>query len=167
MKKSTIATSYECSKCKDTGIIYDAKTNSARICECEERRRYQKILEKSGISKNFQKIGFKEFETKTQLQKMAKSMAIEYLRSFKDSENERNNSIAFLGNCGAGKTHLSIAIANNLMAKNIGVLYMSYRETVTKIKQLVTDDRAYENAIDKYKNARVLLIDDFAKREDY
>lgn len=160
------ATSYECDKCKDTGIIYNKKTNSARICECEERKRYQKILEKSGISKNFQKIGFKEFETKTEWQKIAKTMAIEYLKNFKDIENKRQNSIAFLGNCGAGKTHLSIAIANNLMAKNIGVLYMPYREEITKIKQLVTDDRAYEKAVDKYKNARVLLIDDFAKRKD-
>lgn len=97
------------------------------------------------------------------MQKTAKDKAVSYVKSFRDIEFDRNNSIAFLGNCGSGKTHLSIAIANNLMAKNIGVLYMPYRNAVTKIKQTVTDEINYNNAIQRYKSARVLLIDDFAK----
>lgn len=154
---------YNCKKCRDTGVIYNTETNTAKICECQEKVRYQKMLEGSGISEQFLKIGFKEFETKTSFQKTAKAEAISYVKSFEQIERERNNSIAFLGNCGAGKTHLSIAIANNLMAKNIGVLYMPYREVITKIKQVITDEIDYSKAINKYKTARVLLIDDFSK----
>lgn len=58
---------------------------------------------------------------------------------------------------------MSIAIANNLMAKNIAVLYMPYREIITKIKQIITDELEYNRLMGKYKKARVLLIDDFAK----
>ena len=163
VKKSMTQDLYECAKCKDLGYILNPETNRYKICECEERKKYQRILEKSGISENFKKIGFKEFETKTEWQKKAKSEAVDYVKNFGDIEKSRNNSIAFLGNCGAGKTHLSIAIANNLMSKNIGVLYMSYREAVTKIKQVITDDEVYNKQISRYKNARVLLIDDFAK----
>lgn len=162
-KKSMIQDSYNCEKCKDTGIIYDAKTNTARICECQEKLRYQKMLQTSGISEQFLRIGFKEFETKTEFQKVAKAKAIDYVKNFEQIEKERSNSIAFLGNCGTGKTHLSIAIANNLMAKNIGVLYMPYREVITRIKQVITDEFEYARAMNKYKTARVLLIDDFAK----
>lgn len=162
-KKLTIQSSYSCDKCQDRGYIYNPITNSARICDCEERKRYQKMLMESGISKHFQQIGFKEFETETGTQKNAKNNAIDYVKNFSKLENEKNNSIAFLGNCGSGKTHLSIAIANNLMAKNIGVLYMPYREVMTRLKQLITDDIAYETEINKYKTARILLIDDFAK----
>lgn len=158
--------SYECNKCKDIGYIIDKKTNTARKCNCLERKIYQQILEKSGISEQFKKIGFKGFETKIQWQKEAKSTAINYVREFENIEKERSNSIAFLGNCGTGKTHLSIAIANNLMSRNIGVLYMSYRDAVTKIKQIITDDEVYNRKLSKYKNARVLLIDDFAKRKN-
>lgn len=158
-----IQDSYNCSKCKDTGIIYDAKTNTARICECQEKVRYQKMLQASGISEQFLKIGFKEFKTKTEFQKIAKAQATSYVKNFEQIEKERNNSIAFLGNCGTGKTHLSIAIANNLMAKNIGVLYMPYREVITRIKQVITDEFEYARVMNKYKTARVLLIDDFAK----
>lgn len=159
----TTQDSYNCKKCKDTGVIYNAETNTAKICECQEKVRYQRMLESSGISEQFLKIGFKEFETKTDFQRIAKTEAINYVKGFELIEKERNNSIAFLGNCGAGKTHLSIAIANNLMAKNIGVLYMPYREVITRIKQVITDEIDYAKAINKYKTARVLLIDDFAK----
>lgn len=141
-------------------------TNSAKLCECAEKKKYQRILRNSGISDSFRKIGFKEFETKTEFQKKAKSIAIEYVKGFEEIEKERNNSIAFLGNCGSGKTHLSIAIANNLMAKNIGVLYMPYRDAVTKIKQTIIDEIEYDRQQNQYKNARVLLVDDFAKRKD-
>lgn len=40
----------------------------------------------------------------------------------------------FLGEVGSGKTHLSSWIANKLMDNCVGVLYMSYREAITKIK---------------------------------
>lgn len=152
-----------CNICNNEGFIYDKSTNSVKICECEERKRYERILKTSGISEQFRRIGFKEFETRTEFQKEAKEKAIDYVKNFKEIEKERNNSIAFLGNCGSGKTHLSIAIANNLMTKNIGVLYMPYRECVTRIKQIITDDVEYNRLLNQYKTARVLLIDDFAK----
>lgn len=154
---------YECEICKDNGYIFFPETNSCKVCVCEEKKRYQRMLENSGISQQFKKMGFKEFEVKTVFQKTAKNMAINYVKEFEKIEKNRNNSIAFLGNCGSGKTHLSIAIANNLMTKNVGVLYMPYRECVTRIKQVITDDIEYCRIMSKYKNARVLLIDDFAK----
>ena len=161
--KSTQMISYECEKCQDTGIIWNAESHSGRTCECQEKKRYEKILKNCGISEYFRTVGFKEFVTETEFQKKAKAMAVEYTKNFQSIEKERNNSIAFLGNCGSGKTHLSLAIANNLMTKNIAVLYMPYREAVTKIKQVITDEYSYNEIINKYKTARVLLIDDFAK----
>lgn len=155
--------SFSCNKCKDTGFIYNPETNSGIVCECEEKKKYQRILEHSGIAENFRKIGFKEFETTTDFQKIAKGTAIDYVKNFEEFEKMKNNSIAFLGNSGTGKTHLSIAIANNLMAKNIGVLYMPYRESITKLKQSITDEINYNNEMRPYRTARVLLIDDFAK----
>lgn len=162
-EESTTANLYKCSKCQDTGFIINKNTNTATICDCQEKEHYQRILNNCGIAEEFRKVGFKEFQTNTEFQKSAKSLAIQYVKEFENIEKERNNSIAFLGNCGSGKTHLSIAIANNLMAKNIGVLYMPYRESITRIKQVISDEVNYNNEINKYKRAKVLLIDDFAK----
>lgn len=66
----------------------------------------------------------------------------------------------FLEEVGSGKTHLSSSIANKLMDNCVGVLYMSYREAITKIKQNVIDIEEYERIIGRYKRANVLLLDD-------
>ena len=61
------------------------------------------------------------------------------------------------------KTHLSLAIANTLMKSGIGVVYMNYREDMTFIKQNILDSLVYNKYLNRYKNARILLIDDLFK----
>ncbi len=155
-------TLYNCNICNDIEFVPN-KEGQYVPCSCREVKYYQRILECSGIEKAFRSIGFKDFESKSIILKNAKNKAIEYVKIFKGIENCRENSIAFLGNPGSGKTHLSIAIANNLMSNNIAVLYMPYREVITRLKQIITFDDEYAKEISKYKNARVLLIDDLFK----
>ena len=69
----------------------------------------------------------------------------------------------FLGQVGSGKTHLSLAIANSLMNDCVGVLCMPYRDVITYIKQNIMDKEVYERIVGRYKNAKVLLIDDLFK----
>lgn len=60
-----------------------------------------------------------------------------YFREFESVRDSRSNSIMFVGQVGAGKTHLSIAIANSLMDDGVGVVYMPYRDVVTRLKQSI------------------------------
>jgi len=154
---------YECSICKDKEWLIDKETNSARPCQCREAKLYKRILEASGITEAFLQRNFKNYKPRNQITANAKAMAIDYVKQFDSIKNSRNNSIAFLGQVGAGKTHLSIAIANELMKKNIGVRYMQYREDITRIKQVAMDEESYAREINKYKTATVLLIDDLYK----
>lgn len=96
-----------------------------------------------------------------------KKMAMKYAKDFSQTKDRKNNSIALLGQPGSGKTHLGIAIANELMNKGIGVRYMEYRTDVPRIKQVANDYISYANEINKYKNATVLLIDDLYKKATY
>ena len=66
-----------------------------------------------------------------------------YAKNFKSLEKERCNSIMFMGQVGAGKSHLSLAIANELMEDGVGVVYMSYREVITRLKQNIMDEVYY------------------------
>lgn len=68
-----------------------------------------------------------------------------------------------MGQVGSGKTHLSLAISNDLMDSGVGVLYMPYRDVIISLKQNIMDEEYYRKAVDRYKNARVLLIDDLFK----
>ena len=69
----------------------------------------------------------------------------------------------FLGQVGSGKTHLSMAICNELMDRGISVIYMGYRDCLTNIKQNMLDSVYYNKVMNRYKNARVLFVDDLFK----
>ena len=71
-------------------------------------------------------------------------MAREYVKNFEEIKDSRKTSIIFMGSVGGGKSHLSFAIANNLMKNGVGVIYMGYRESIMKIKQNVMNMDEYE-----------------------
>lgn len=158
---------YECAKCQDSGWVTYVDEKGIRYaerCGCFALKEARRHMEQSGISKEFTQKGFKEFETfgKPQLEE-ALDKAVRYYQAFKRAENTRHNSILLYGQPGAGKTHLGTAICNNLMGIGVAVVYMPYRNAVTRIKQLLTDEAAYGQEISRYMNARVLYIDDFLK----
>lgn len=121
-------------------------------------------MKNSGISEAFREKTFTNFDYSISKSAInAYTIAKAYANNFDSIVLSRNNSIVFMGQCGGGKTHLSLAIANQLMNSGVGVLYMSYRECITSIKQSILDSENYNRAMNKYKNARVLLIDDSFK----
>ena len=90
-------------------------------------------------------------------------MARQYVKDFESIKDNRKNSVIFMGSVGSGKSHLSFAIANELMKKGVGVLYMGYRDSIMKIKQNVMNMDEYEKIMNRYKKCKVLLIDDLFK----
>ena len=159
---------YECEKCKDTEfIIYkDEKGNDyGKECECRQWKITKRLLDKSGITEEFRTKSFGNFDERgLAILKEAKEKAINYYKSFSSIENERVNSILFCGQVGSGKTHLGMALANNLITqKRVGVLYAEYRQLATSLKQNVGDETRYNMELERYKKARVLFIDDLLK----
>ena len=49
------------------------------------------------------------------------------------------------------------------MDRGISVVYMGYRDTLTSIKQNMMDSVYYNKMMNRYKNARVLFVDDLFK----
>lgn len=154
---------YKCNKCKDR--LYILKDDIAYECECKSLREAERILELSGISEEFKTKKFENFNYKAN-NEVAKAFttALTYCKNFNNIKDNRRNSILFMGQPGSGKTHLSIAIANKLIEKHISVIYMQYRDIITTLKQTISNDpETYQKEINKYKNAKVLLIDDLFK----
>lgn len=157
---------YECLKCKDTGLISYTENgiDMVKRCHCYTIKQAKQMMKVSGISEEFQKKTFNNFISGGNVQlEIAKTKAMQYVENFKITEHERRNSILFSGQVGSGKTHLGTAICGELMQIGIAVVYMSYRNTVTKIKQKITDEREYDRELTKYIQARVLYIDDLLK----
>ena len=156
-------TNYKCDKCRDMlFVIQDDGT--AKECECRSLRIAEEKLKASGVSEEFRKKTFDNFNYERSIEVMEAFMkAKSYSKNFEKIRVTRKNSVMFIGQVGSGKTHLAIAISNILLDKGIGVIYMPYRDSITNLKQSITDSENFQREISKYKNAQVLLIDDLFK----
>ena len=152
LEKDWDNSSYKCNKCRDlTFIINDGV---ATPCECRAVKEAKDILRKSGISEEFRNKNFENFKTINDSQAInAYNKAREYSNNFHIIKDSTQNSIMFMGQPGSGKTHLSLSIANVLMD----------RDVITQIKQNIMDEVYYNKVMNRYKNAKVLLIDDLFK----
>jgi len=92
--------------------------------------------------------------------KNAYACAEAYLKYFPQLRSSRSNSIALLGKPGSGKTHLLIAIANNLLGQGVGVLYFPWVEGFNDLK---SNFDAIQDKIHRIKQVEVLFIDDLFK----
>ncbi|AWI07742.1 ATP-binding protein [Clostridium drakei] len=166
-KDSSEANALEnCPICGGKGYIIkhspDAQDTIA-FCKCREMDKLKRMWSFSGIETQKNKLIFKNYKVYNTATEEAKNTALKYFKSFKQIRNTRKNSIAFLGQVGSGKSHLSIAIGLNLLSKGIPVIYMSYREQIIKLKQNILDEEYYEACTRKFKTAQVLIIDDLYK----
>lgn len=132
-------------------------------CSCVEWRHVEKLMKASEITDEFRSMGFKNFITdgKPPIIADIKECTLTYLKEFESIRNKRANSIALLGQPGAGKTHLLTAVANNLMKRlNVPVLYFPYVEGFNDLKD---DFDALEAKLERMKQVDVLFIDDLFK----
>ena len=133
-------------------------------CECSKKEKLDRMWRNSGINTENLDKTFTNFECWNQKSKELKEKATNYYLEFDKIRKDRRNSILLCGNPGSGKTHIALAIANNMLnKKNIKVVYMPYRDVLTKIKQNRLDEEYYKIILSKYETADVLLIDDLYK----
>ncbi|WP_052474197.1 DnaA ATPase domain-containing protein [Jeotgalibacillus alimentarius] len=139
------------------------RTTYSIICQCTVERKKSRLLKSSEITEEFKKLGFGNFRTegKASVIAEAKEAALEYYKDFEEIRGTRFNSIALIGQPGAGKTHLLTAIANNLiMKKLVNVQYFPYVEGFNDLKD---DFDKLEAKMKHLKDVEVLFIDDLFK----
>jgi DNA replication protein DnaC len=151
---------YKCIKCKDTTWITGEE--GYKRCECYELSHTESLWENFGVKLKDIKL-LKDYQPYNDLTKKAKEKAAEYIRSFEEIQGSRENGFALLGQPGAGKTHIVLAIGKALLEKKISVVYMPYLEVIKELKALAMYQEDYEKSINRYKRANVLIIDDLFK----
>ena len=156
-----------CEKCNGSGFILVHRDgyDFAVSCECRERDIADARMRASGIGEKYKSKRLSNYETKgNEILTKAKEIASDYISGFFDNAKTQKNSAMFLGTVGSGKTHLSLAIANELLEQGVGFYYMPYRETMMELKQNAINDKyKYEEKMHRLTTARVLVIDDLFK----
>lgn len=131
-------------------------------CECKEQRRIDRAFDSSKITWEFQKKTFDNFSLafRPEAVRDAYHCARDYASRFGSLCNLKNNSIALLGRPGSGKTHLLMAVSNELMGQGKKVLYFPWVEGFSEIKD---DLSMTEERTRRMQQVDVLYIDDMFK----
>lgn len=157
---------FKCGYCKDTGFVVMEQKGMQpiiKMCICQKRE----ILKQQWIDAGFNIIAtdknIKTFMVNNKVAKKMKEIALDYIENFESIQFDNNNSVAFLGQSGSGKTHICMAISLELIKKGFNAVYFPYREVIITLKQNILNSYKYNEEINKYKKAGLLVIDDLFK----
>lgn len=150
---------YQCEKCKDTGFIEIEKDGQTKVMycqDCKKKRDLELWLSHSGISKNdYDRYKMSAFSEDT---KEAEKMA-DTARRFLNDKAARG--IGYFGRSGTGKTHICIAICQEMKKEHH---YWRYRTQIQRIKAVMYKDLdQYEELLKIPKTSPCLYIDDLFK----
>lgn len=154
---------YNCDKCHNKGVTVRAYQDDIGAwkliytdCECAEVRRTIKRMKASGLKDIIRDYTFAKYRAVEPWQKQIKEAAVAYVK-------EPKGWFFVGGQSGSGKTHICTAICRELLLAGMPVQYMLWRDDVVKIKAAVTEPDAYKAIVSRYKDAKVLYIDDLFK----
>lgn len=150
---------YDCPVCKNKGDIAVVVDGDYRMrdCKCAVIRRSMFLIKKSGLQGILDDCTFDKYQAKETWQQTVKNLAIKFV-----TDNE-GKWFYIGGTVGAGKTHICTAIVGELLKQGKPSRYMLWRDDVVKLKALVNYAEEYQEAIQPFKDIKVLYIDDFLK----
>lgn len=147
---------YDCPICQDWG------THNGKLCSCYKNRLIEEQFKLSGISnlvktQSFQTFSLEKYENSEEMSEL-----LHYAQNYVNDFGTIKENILFVGGTGLGKTHLSTAIAKELIEKGYNVIY----ETAQNIFFDFDNDRFRDRFSDeepisgKYLDCDLLIIDD-------
>ncbi len=160
------AIKHECPICEDTGY-----TESGTLCKCYKTALTYKSYEHSGLSKLLEKQDFETFSLNVYPGDCTQQMRaiLKEAKLFVAEFNEEKPSFLFLGETGLGKTHLSTAIAKELIENGHYVIYEIAQNIFSDFERdrmILSRSRfdynleIQESYSDKYLECDLLIIDD-------
>lgn len=152
------STDYFCNICKDKGVVLiDKESDIYGRCECFKK---YKSLKFSKITPEFKEKSFETFKPDKPETKRALNCAKTYLKDFEEIKKDRSNSIMLTGRPGTGKTHLLMALTNQLISENQVVIYFPFVEGFNDLKDNFEE---LNTKLERMKTVDVLFIDDLFK----
>ncbi len=159
---------YSCKKCRDTGYYETGGRTVVCAClkqalvkaACDELNRTAPLSLSTFDSFNLNyydkqvdyKLGMSPYQLMEKIFKFCKNYA--------DSFTPSSGSILMRGATGLGKTHLSLAIANDVIRRGYGVVYVSAPSIAQKLEKQYFSRSDDESLADLLTDCDLLIIDD-------
>lgn len=155
----------QCECCGNTGYVHtgsDDGYETVMPCpHCHEQRMTARRLKQSGVSpEDYARYTLASFRGMDDLSSRMKDLAVEYLDNRK-----RGQGFGLFGSSGSGKTHLCIAVCQEMTQRDHEPhYYFSYRSEMPELtKSLKNYADKYDDAIKRWKTLPNLYIDDLFK----
>ena len=151
---------YSCPDCSDTGAV------GTKICRCLKEIMIRERIASSAMGRlievqsfdNFD-LGYYAYDHKIhERMTMILAMAKNYVRDF----DKKRENLLLIGPTGTGKTHISTAIARELIHKGYDVIYDSTQNIISDFEadRFRSGYGREESRSEKYLDCTLLIIDD-------
>ncbi len=152
---------YDCPACGDSGYV------GINMCSCMKNALIMAGFESSGISKLLEKQTFDSFSLdyyKNDAKIYANMQHVyDVMKQYAaDFAPESAGNLALFGGTGLGKTHLSSAVAREVLKKGYDVLYVTALDLISdfEAEQFGSRSIAHGELTDKYFDCDLLIVDD-------
>lgn len=149
---------YTCTACSDTGFV------GTKMCSCLKELLIMKNIKSSGMGKLIEKQSFDNFELNIYDDKDRKRMEhnLDVAKNYVQNFTRGGGNLLFIGTTGTGKTHLSSAIAKDIIHQGFGVVYDSAQNIISDFEsdRFKSGYGPHDNVSDKYMECDLLIIDD-------
>lgn len=165
-----------CSKCEDTGWVYDTKTNSAVECSCgflrnqveKNRLEFATLPEAFKMKRlsTFKETVYMKSDSRLFIKNAIKS--VNYWLDNLDDMMKRGIGLYFHSNTkGSGKTRMAVSIANELLNRQIQVKFATSLQIINEIKSTWSHDSELNESklLEQLSTTTVLIIDDFGTEQ--
>ena len=149
---------YTCKTCSDTGFV------GTKMCGCLKELLITKNIKSSGMGKLIEKQSFDNFEIGIYDGKDRERMEynLEFSKNYVKNFARDGGNLLLIGTTGTGKTHLSSAIAKEIIHQGFGVIYDSTQNILSDFEndRFKSGYGPHDNVSDKYLECDLLIIDD-------
>lgn len=169
IQKEVMEPRYYCTKCSDTGYI--EQDNRTVVCECLQKMMADVASEQLSADLPLSECTFDNFNTEYYSKEPDALGKIPYNRmtniyqycvKYADTFTTHSKSILMKGGTGLGKTHLSLAIANEVIKKGVSVIYASAPQILSKLEREHFSYRynEQEDTFNSLLKCDLLILDD-------
>lgn len=154
---------FECDKCSDTGFV------DGKVCSCLKaalrKERFDRLNAVTPLELcTFESFTLDQYPPEADAHGISPRKLMErvYIKCKNYADNFASDSpgMLFQGGVGLGKTHLSLAIANEAINKGFGVVYGSVQGFMEKIENEHFGRASGENTMELCKQCDLLILDD-------
>lgn len=160
---------YNCKKCNDTGYI--EKDNRTVMCDCLKKVMVETACAELNKNSPLSLCTFEDFDLdyyskeknpdypRSSYEQM--STILSYCKRYAETFNIDSESVFMNGMTGLGKTHLSLAIANEVIKRGFGVIYVSAPTIISQLeKEQFSRNKENNNIEQTLTQCDLLIVDD-------